>query len=72
MTIIIIKPFAAMLQQIIIIIIIIINETKMKVFFWSTFNLNRKLISKKLIKRQLLEVSYLILKLQRTDVINSV
>ena len=71
MTIIIIKPFAAMLQQIII-IIIIINETKMKVFFWSTFNLNRKLISKKLIKRQLLEVSYLILKLQRTDVINSV
>ena len=68
MIIIIIKPFAAMLQQ----IIIIINETKMKVFFWSTFNLNRKLISKKLIKRQLLEVSYLILKLQRTDVINSV
>ena len=70
MIIIIIKPFAAMLQQII--IIIIINETKMKVFFWSTFNLNRKLISKKLIKRQLLEASYLILKLQRTDVINSV
>ena len=70
MIIIIIKPFAAMLQQII--IIIIINETKMNVFFWSTFNLNRKLISKKLIKRQLLEVSYLILKLQRTDVINSV
>ena len=70
MIIIIIKPFAAMLQQII--IIIIINETKMNVFFWSTFNLNRKLISKKLIKRQLLEASYLILKLQRTDVINSV
>ena len=68
MIIIIIQPFAAMLQQ----IIIIINETKMKVFFWSTFNLNRKLISKKLIKRQLLEASYLILKLQRTDVINSV
>ena len=67
MIIIIIKPFAAMLQQ-----IIIINETKMNVFFWSTFNLNRKLISKKLIKRQLLEASYLILKLQRTDVINSV